>query len=255
MSGVRLERPGSLAVLRLDKARGNSIDQELASGLLEAAEELGRDDAVAGVLIASAHPKLFCPGLDLVALSGLERDGMELFMRRFAQTVWALYGLEKPVVAAVNGAAVAGGCILALTADHRVLRRGAPIGLNEVKVGVPLPWTVTVLLRGAVPPPALGRIALLGRNFTDEEALAVGLADELAPADGAFEDVCLARLSEFVEKDARALAMTKRWLREPLLEEMKEHEPERVRAFLDGWFSPATQERIRATVEALAKKG
>jgi enoyl-CoA hydratase len=168
--------------------------------------------------------------------------------------VWALYGLEKPVVAAVNGAAVAGGCILALTADHRVLRRGAPIGLNEVKVGVPLPWSVTVLLRGAVPAPALGRIALLGRNFTDEEALAVGLADELAPAEGSFEDACLARLAEFAEKDARALATTKRWLREPLLEEMKEHEPEKIRAFLDGWFSPGTQERIRATVASLARK-
>ena len=63
---------------------------------------------------------------------------------------------------------------LALTADHRVLRRGAPIGLNEVKLGVPLPWSVTLLLRASVPPPALGRIALLGRNFSDEEAVARG---------------------------------------------------------------------------------
>ena len=100
-------------------------------------------------------------------------------MTAFGVTVWALYGLAKPVVAAVSGAAVAGGCILALCADYRVLRRGAPIGLNEVKVGVPLPWSVTRLLRASVPPQALARIALLGRNFADEEALGVGLADEL----------------------------------------------------------------------------
>jgi enoyl-CoA hydratase len=255
MSGVRLERQGRLAVLRLDKPRGNAIDDALAGDVLDAATEIGRDDSVAGVLLASAHPKLFCPGLDLVSLVGYDREPMERFMLRFAAAVWALYGLEKPVVAAVNGAAVAGGCILALTADHRVLRRGAPIGLNEVKVGVPLPWSVTVLLRGAVPAPALGRIALLGRNFADEEALAVGLADELAPGDAAFEGACLGRLAEFADKDERALAITKRWLREPLLEEMKEHEPERVRAFLDGWFSPGTQERIRAAVASLSKKG
>jgi enoyl-CoA hydratase len=255
MSGVRLERQGRLAVLRLDKARGNAIDEALAGDLLDAATEMGRDDSVGGVLLASAHPKLFCPGLDLVTLVGYDREAMERFMLRFAGAVWALYGLEKPVVAAVNGAAVAGGCILALTADHRVLRRGAAIGLNEVKVGVPLPWSVTVLLRGAVPAPALGRIALLGRNFADEEALAVGLADELVPGEGAFEEACLGRLAEFAEKDARALAITKRWLREPLLEEMKEHEPERVRAFLDGWFSPGTQDRIRAAVASLSKKG
>ena len=122
--------------------------------------------------------------LDLVALADYDRPAMERFMSSFAVTVWALYGLPKPVVAAVSGAAVAGGCILALTADHRVLRRGAPIGLNEVKVGVPLPWTVTRLLRASVEPHALGRIALLGRNFEGDEAVAVGLADELADAEG-----------------------------------------------------------------------
>lgn len=254
MSGVRIERQGRLAVLRLDKPRGNAIDDGLAGALLDAAATLGRDDAVDGILLASAHPKLFCPGLDLLALVDFDRAAMERFMLRFATAVWTLYGLEKPVVAAVNGAAVAGGCILALTADHRVLRRGAPIGLNEVKVGVPLPWSVTVLLRASVPASALGRIALLGRNFTDDEALAAGLADEVASADG-FEAACLARLAEFTEKDARALATTKRWLREPMIEDMKEHEPERVRVFLDGWFSPATQQRIRATVASLSKKG
>ncbi len=254
MSGVRIERQGRLAVLRLDKARGNAIDDALAGELIDAATALGRDDRTAGVLLASAHPKLFCPGLDLVALAALDRDAMEGFMLRFASAVWTLYGLDKPMVAAVGGAAVAGGCILALTADHRVVRRGAPIGLNEVKVGVPLPWSVTVLLRASVPGATLGRIALLGRNFSDEEAVAVGLADEIAAAEG-FEAACLARLAEFAEKDARALATTKRWLREPVIEEMKEHEPERVRAFLDGWFSPPTQERIRATVASLGRKG
>ena len=184
MSGVRIERDGRLAVLRLDKARGNAIDEPLAEALAQAAAELAQDDGVRGVLLASAHPKLFCPGLDLVALAEYDRASMERFMGAFGVTVWALYGLAKPVVAAVSGAAVAGGCILALCADYRVLRRGAPIGLNEVKVGVPLPWSVTRLLRASVPPQALARIALLGRNFADEEALAAGLADELAQGGG-----------------------------------------------------------------------
>src|SRR5512136_2269492 len=179
MSGVAIERQGRLAVLRLDKARGNAIDEPLVEALAGAAAEVASDSGVRGVLLASAHPKLFCPGLDLVALAGYDRPSMERFMGAFAVAVWALYGLPKPVVAAVSGAAVAGGCILALTADHRLLKRGAPIGLNEVKVGVPLPWSVTRLLRATVHPTALSRIALLGRNFTDEEAVDLGLADEV----------------------------------------------------------------------------
>jgi enoyl-CoA hydratase/carnithine racemase len=247
---LRLERRGSLALVRLDKPRGNAIDDALVADLARAASELASDDGVRGVLLASAHPKLFCPGLDLVSLLGHGREAMRSFMLGFARTIWSLYGLRQPVVAAVNGAAVAGGCILALTADHRVLRRGAPIGLNEVKVGVPLPWSVTLLLRASVPAPALGRIALLGRNFSDEQAVAVGLADELREPEG-FEGACLERLAEFAEKDPRALGSTKAWLREGILREMQAHEEARIGEFLDGWFAPATQERIRATVASL----
>ena len=254
MSGARVERDGRLAVLRLDKPRGNAIDEPLVEALAGAAAELARDDGVRGVLLASGHPKLFCPGLDLVALAEYDRASMGRFMSSFAVAVWALYGLPKPMVAAVSGAAVAGGCILALTADHRVLKRGAPIGLNEVKVGVPLPWSVTRLLRASVPPQALSRIALLGRNFSDAAALEAGLADELADGDG-FEVLCRSRLEEFVDKDEQALAATKAWLREGVLAEMMARESERLDAWLDGWFSPGTQARIRATVASLKAKG
>jgi enoyl-CoA hydratase len=254
MSGVRVERDGRIAVLRLDKARGNAIDEPLVEALAAAAGELARDPEVHGILLASAHPRLFCPGLDLVSLAEYDRASMERFMSAFSVAVWALYGLPKPVVAAVSGAAVAGGCILALTADYRVLRRGAAIGLNEVKVGVPLPWSVTRLLRASVPPQALSRIALLGRNFSDESALDAGLSDELAEAEG-FEALCRARLDEFVEKDTCSLAATKAWLREGVLAEMMAHEAERLPAWLDGWFSASTQERIRATVAGLKTKG
>jgi enoyl-CoA hydratase len=253
MGGVRIERDGRLAVLRLDKPRGNAIDEPLVETLAASAAELAQDDSVRGVLLASAHPKLFCPGLDLVALAEYDRPAMERFMTAFSVMVWALYGLPKPVVAAVSGAAVAGGCILALTADHRVLRRGAKVGLNEVKVGVPLPWSVTRLLRASVPPQALGRIALLGRNFEGEEAVALGLVDELAEADG-FEAACRVRLDEFMDKDPRALATTKAWLREGVLAEMMAQERERLPGFLDGWFSQTTQERIKTTVASLKTK-
>src|SRR4029078_10839220 len=144
----------------------------------------GASPCVRAALLASAPAKLFSPGLDLVTLVEYDRAAMERFMRVFAEAVWALYALPKPVVAPVSGHAVAGGCILSLTADYRVLKRGGiQVGLNEVKVGVPLPWSVALLLRASVPPSALTQVALLGRNFSDDDAIAVGLADQLrAPA-------------------------------------------------------------------------
>jgi len=252
METIRYERQGRLGMVRLGKARGNAIDAQLVEDLLKVVAEVSADDAVRGVMLGSAHPKLFSPGLDLVSLVEYDRAAMRHFMGRFAEMLWSLYGLRKPMVAAVNGAAVAGGCILALTADHRVLKKGAPIGLNEVKVGVPLPWSVVLLLRASVPPHAANRVALLGRNFADDEALAVGLADELADAAG-FEDFCLRRLEEYAEKDAAAVGTTKAWLRAGALAEMQAHEGRLSRDWLDAWFSEATRARIRATVASLGK--
>ncbi len=253
MAGIRRERQGPLAVLRLDKPRGNAIDEELVGELHQACADLEADDGVRGVLLASAHPKLFCPGLDLVSLVEYDRARLQRFMAAFGLMLSALYGLRKPVVAAVSGHAVAGGCILAMAADWRVLRRGGvSVGLNEVKVGVPLPLSVCALLRATVPPGALSRVTLLGRNFADEEALAAGLADELADKD--FDAACLSRLQEFAEKDPYSLAVTKTYLRADALRQMKAEDQAATAEWLDGWFSPGTQARIRATVASLTQK-
>jgi len=253
MSTVKLERQGGLAVLRLDKERGNAICARLIEDLGRALIEVAQDDGVRGVLLASSHPKVFCPGLDLVTLLDFDRPSLEGFMGRFASVVWSLYGLRKPLLAALNGHAVAGGCVLALTADYRVLKPGAQIGLNEVKIGVPLPWSVALLLRATVNPQALAQVALLGNNFAGEDAVKAGLVHEVGPEKG-FEEACLARLAEFAERDPRALAATKGSLRSSILAEMRTGEMHFLKEFSEAWFAPSTQERIRKTVASLAKK-
>jgi enoyl-CoA hydratase len=244
---------GALAVLRLDKGRGNAVDEPLVDDLIEACGRLDADPSVRGVLLASAHPRLFCPGLDLVGLWDYDRPSMERFMLKFARAVWALYGLRKPLVAALGGHAVAGGCVLALTADWRILRRGGVnIGLNEIRVGVPLPWSVAVLLRASLRPERVCEAALLGRNYADEAALAVGFVHELAPGER-FEEACLARLRELADKDPAAFATTKGYLRAEALASMKAHEEGLIGDFVTEWFSDATRARVRATIDALGK--
>ena len=102
-------------------------------------------------------------------------------------------------------------------------------------------------------PGSIARVALLGRNFSDQEAVAVGLADELCEVEG-FEETCLERLSGFAEKDSEALGRSKAYLRSGALAEMQAHEKDHVQEFLDGWFSEPTRERLQRTVAALASK-
>lgn len=252
MAGLTIERTGELAIWRLAKPRGNAIDEPLVDALVAACDHAAHDATVRGVLLASAHERLFCPGFDLRALSALDRAGMDAFIRKFAHLLVTLYGFPKPLVAALTGHALAGGCVLSLCADWRVIGPGAQIGFNQGRVGVPLPWTVTALLRASLAPQRLTSIVLLGRNQEGAAAVAAGLADEVHAAEG-FEPFCLARLGEFAEKEPTALSLTKRYLRAPTLAAMQQQDQALGAEFLDAWFSPATQARIRAVVASLGR--
>jgi enoyl-CoA hydratase len=248
-----LTRDGAIGIIRLDRAHGNAIDDTFVESFVAALAEAESDPEIGGVLL-TAGGKIFCPGLDLQELVVLDRDAMEKFMRRFSAMVLTLYTFPKPVVASIHGHALAGGCVVAMCADWRVARRGAVIGLNEVKVGVPLPFGVALIVRDAVPKHRLTAVALLGRNFSDEDALTSGLADELAEAE-AVETQARARLDEFLAKDTFAFAVTKRYLRSPVVERVRANNALLLPEWLDGWFSKGTQERIAAIVADLKAKG
>jgi enoyl-CoA hydratase len=250
---VTLTRDGAIGVVHLERAHGNAIDDTLVEGLVATLAEAESDPAIRGILL-TAGGKIFCPGLDLQELFPLDREAMERFMLHFSAAVLTLYTFPKPVVAALHGHALAGGCVLALCADWRVLRRGAVTGLNEVKVGVPLPFGVALIVRDAVPKNKVAAVALLGRNYADEEAIAAGLADELTDATSV-EAAGRARLEEFVSKDAFAFAVTKRYLRSPVVERIRANNRLLLPEWLDGWYSEGTRARIAAIVAELKDKG
>ena len=157
------------------------------------------------------------------------------------------------MVGRLHGHTIAGGCVVSLTADWRVLRDGALIGLNEVRVGVPLPYGVAMILRESVPSPKVEEVALFGRNYRGEDAVAAGLAHETHPAEG-FDDHCRARLEELAARDARAFSISKRYLRSEVVERIGAHERVLMHEFLDSWFSPSSQERLRAVADELRNR-
>jgi len=240
-----------LAVLRISRDNGNALNGELVSDLTATITEAASRDDVRGVLLAAAG-KLFSPGLDLRELIELDRPAMESFVAAFGTCVTELYAFEKPLVAALHGHAVAGGCVISLAADWRILAEGALIGLNEVRVGVPLPFGVAMMLRESVPTRHLEEIALFGLNYRGDEALAAGLVHEVRPTEG-FEGYCLSRLEELASRDSLAFSTTKRYLRAATVERMRAHDAELAGEFIEGWFSPPTRERMRAIVDDLKK--
>jgi enoyl-CoA hydratase len=230
---------------------GNAINGDLLQGLRDGFA-LAENDREAGAVLLASGGKLFSPGLDLQELMDLDRTAMDDFLELFDRTLLSLFTFPKPVVGALSGHAVAGGCVLAVTADWRILAQGARIGLNEVQVGVPLPYPVVMLLRETANRPFVPEIALLGRNYQDRQAVQAGLAQEIHPNEG-FHEHCLARAAEYASRDPAALAITKRYARSVAVEGIRVSGAAHRREFLDCWFSAGTRERIAGIVAGLRK--
>lgn len=249
VNGIAMEVEGGVATLRMERERSNAINAGTIEALTEAFGRAAEDRQVRAVLLASGR-KLFSPGLDLATLLGYDRPTMRAFMEAFSTWVLALVDFPKPVVAAIGGHAIAGGLVLALTADWRILREGAEIGLNEVKIGVPLPFGVVRLLEDAVPRHRLAEVGLLGRNFAGPEALAAGLVHEVVDA-ARFDAVCRARAEEFAAKDEAAFAATKRYLRAGAAEALRAADLLYMDEWLECWFAPSARRRIEEIVSGL----
>ena len=184
---MRVERSGPVAILKLENGKANSISPLFLERLERLLAEIG--DARAAVMIGQGSA--FSAGLDLPALVDLDRAAMRSFILRFDAAMLRVFELPVPLVAAVNGHAVAGGCVLALQADVRIgADREARIGLDETQLGIGLPAVVLETLRSpgarAVAFRAgAGRTAGLGAGSAAARALARGGAARRSSSAGA----------------------------------------------------------------------
>ena len=250
---MKIEIDDGIACLALNAGKANAMNPKFVSGVYELWREFEASDAHAAVL--TGYDRFFCAGLDLVTLSELDRDAMRAFMHEFHDLMGAIFAADRPVVSAVNGHAIAGGCVLAMQADHRVFcAEGAKIGLNETQLGVGLPTAVVESLRVTIPNSAWMPVALEGRIFDGSAALEHGVVDELTPAEGVLE-AALGKAAELASIPRPAYGQVKRSLRGPAIERMGEQYAADAEAWLDTWFSPEARERVGAAVEQLKARG
>ncbi len=246
---MRIERNGTVALLRMENGKANAISAALLERLDGLIKELGDARAV----VITGQGTAFCAGLDLPALVDLDRTTMRGFIRRFEDVILRIFELPIPVIAAVNGHAVAGGCVLALQADLRIgADRDARIGLNETRIGIGLPGPVLETLRWQIPGSSLTPLALEGRLVSPREALQLGLLHELVP-EGELLDRALQRAADLAALPPAGLRMVKESLRKPVASAARANAAKEGELWLDTWFSPDSQHRLRETVSRLKK--
>lgn len=166
----------SVALLRMDDGKVNAIGPAFLREFARAWADATRDGRA---VVLAGNAKAFCAGLDLKTLPTLERAEMVAFARGFNALFRDVLAYERPVVAAVDGPAMAGGAILALASDFRLVGPHARLGVTEVPVGIPFPAPVAELVRARLPAPEHAPAILRGAVRAGEECLRAGWAHEL----------------------------------------------------------------------------
>lgn len=244
MGHVHVSHDRSLAEVRLQRGKVNALNEEVVDELAACLRQLAADPGVRSVVLTGTG-KFFSFGFDIPAFLDHSREAFLGYLRKFAALYRDLFGHPKPVIAAVNGHAVAGGCMLALACDGRIMAAGkGKIALNEIAFGSSLFAGSVELLRYCVGDRHAQQIAWSGTLYAPEEALALGLVDRVVSE---AELLAVAREAARVHgaKEPAAFRSVKALLRGPVLEEMARREEASLREFVEIWYSEATRENLR----------
>jgi enoyl-CoA hydratase len=249
---IELTESGGIVTLRLAHGKVSALDVELVESLARAVAEIDAGDARAVILTGTGST--FSAGVDLFRVVNGGREYVERMYPAMVRMFTDLFALQRPVVAAINGHAIAGGCILAAISDVRVMARGnGRIGVPELLVGVPFPPAILELLRHDFTTSTLQTLAFTGKTVQADEALRLGVIDEIVDP-----DALLARAEEHARQLAalprRAFAQAKRQMRDPAVRRARRYAGEFDADTLAMWSEDETTAHIRGYLERTVGK-
>jgi enoyl-CoA hydratase len=173
------------------------------------------------------------------------KDDFVRYLEKFTKLYTDVFLFPKPVVAALNGHTIAGGCMLATACDFRLMVTGkARISLNEITFGAPVPAGSVEMLRYCVGSRHAQSILYSGAMYSAEQAFELGLVDQVSSEDALAEDARKVA-QELAQKDSSAFRTTKHLLRKPVAEQMIKREKDAILEFVDIWYSEQTWENLK----------
>ena len=245
---IELGEQDGVAVLRLAHGKVNAMSIEFCEALTARFAEISSARAV----VMTAAGRTFSAGVDLVRLL----EGGAPYVRKFLPVLSNMFATvfshPAPVVAAINGHAIAGGCVLACAADKRLMARdGGRIGVTELLVGVPFPPAAMEIMRCAAASQLFADVILSGATYTPTEAVARGFVHDVVEPEALLESA-VAAANVLAALPPKAFALTKRQIHAPALERMQN--PELDAAIAEIWTAPETLGRVRDYVARTLRK-
>jgi 3-hydroxypropionyl-coenzyme A dehydratase len=186
MKYIQLEPRGDIAIIKINRPDAlNAVNIDVIAELSRTVDIVGADDGIRAVIITGVGERSFCAGADIAYMVNIDPIKAEKYASSAQAVLNKIERLEKPVIAAVNGFALGGGCELALVCDIRIASSNAKIGQPEVTIGIPPGWGGTQRLVRIVGPAKAKELVFTGKMITAEEAAQIGLVNKVVSLEAA----------------------------------------------------------------------
>ena len=253
MNTIKVTIQDRVAIISLNRGKSNAINEAMVDELHKFIINIENDENIGG-LILTGNAGFFTAGLDLIELFNYDEEQIKTFWKKFLNLVKILTLFKKPMVAAISGHSPAGGCVLAITCDYRVMAEGKYIiGLNEVPVGIIVPDSIFELYAFWIGKAKAYQNLLEGKLMGVEEAKTIGLVDALAPIDSLMT-VAQKKMQAYLQLPAVTWQQSKLNLRKELTAKVSEDQTETLEIMLKQWWSPSTRSILKTIIQNLTKK-
>lgn len=243
---------GAVCDIRMAHPPVNAMSPDFIEGLTRALQEKSQTYRA---LVLSGQPGMFSAGLDLITLSKLDREGAGRFWSQFFGLLKTIGASPVPIASAITGHSPAGGAVMAIHGDYRIMTRGEwKIGLNEVQVGLVVPRLIQRVLARLVGTSRAERLMVAGALLLPEEALAAGLVDELADSYEETVERAVQWCTQLLALPAHAMSRTREIIRADLVSIYDDLGEADLEAFSEVWFSEETQRVMGQVLARLRKK-
>jgi len=245
--------PGISSVV-LKKPPVNSLNIEFLENFSSTIKSLDKCENVKGILLSTDfHGKVFCAGLDILELENKSEDYLKDFWSHVNQWCMDLFGCSKPVVGALNGHAVAGGCAFALMTDYRVGFPQMKIGLTEVQMGIPVRMLNHLQFHTSHQTRFAEFSLLTGPVYSAKQALEAGMLDEVVELNEV-KETALKELRRLVQIPSAAYSKTKMLMRRKILEDLNARKEDAIEDFARRVQSDPVQKIVQMKLSQIGKR-
>jgi 3,2-trans-enoyl-CoA isomerase len=240
---ISVQTCDGVSTLRLSRGKVNALNQAVVDQLRKVLKDYESDPEITAIILTGTG-SFFSFGFDVPEFFSASKKQFIEYLMSFTDLYKYIFQYPKPVIAALNGHTIAGGCMLALACDYRVMVTGkAKISLNEISFGASVPAGSAEMLRFWVGNANATEVLFSGAMYSAEEGMRLGLVQRVATKE---ELIAVTRrvAADFASKYSPAFISIKSLLRKRVAEEMANRERESIREFVDIWYSKATLKKL-----------